>query len=84
MNGNGNLTSLELDVTTAKLLVRLAQTWGVSEEEAVRRAVEQANATTSTPSREGRLEAFKQLQRSLNLTPAKAAEWQDTIRDARR
>ena len=30
------------------------------------------------------LEAFNELQRRLNLTPAKAAEWQDAIRDARR
>ena len=28
-------------------------------------------------------EAFKELQRSLDLTPAKAAEWQDSIREAR-
>lgn len=31
-----------------------------------------------------RLEAFKALQQSLNLTPAKAAEWQDAVREARR
>jgi uncharacterized protein (DUF433 family) len=30
------------------------------------------------------LEAFNELQRRLNLTPAKAAEWQDAIREARR
>jgi hypothetical protein len=29
-------------------------------------------------------EAFKELQRRLGLTPAKAAEWQDAIREARR
>ena len=33
---------------------------------------------------QGRLEAFKELQRSLSLTSAKAAEWQDAIREARR
>jgi uncharacterized protein (DUF433 family) len=33
---------------------------------------------------QSRLEAFKELQRSLSLTSAKAAEWQDTIREARR
>ena len=33
---------------------------------------------------QGRLEAFKELQRSLSLTSAKAAEWQDSIRQARR
>lgn len=35
--------------------------------------------TTKTPQ-----EAFKALQRSLNLDPAKAARWQDAIRNARR
>lgn len=32
---------------------------------------------------QGRLEAFKELQRSLSLTSAKAAEWQEAIREAR-
>ncbi len=31
-----------------------------------------------------RWEAFKALQRSLDLTPAKVAAWQEAIRDARR
>jgi uncharacterized protein (DUF433 family) len=30
------------------------------------------------------LDALKELQRRLKLTPAKAAEWQDAIREARR
>ena len=84
MNGNDSALSLELDAMTARLLVRLAETWGVSEEEAIRRAVEQANATTGVSNKEGRLEAFKELQRRLNLTSAKAAAWQDAIREARR
>ena len=33
---------------------------------------------------ENRLEALKELQRSLSLTPAKLAEWQRAIREARR
>lgn len=84
MNRNGNTTSLELDAMTARLLVRLAETWGVSEEEAIRRAVEQANDVTDLPNKESRLEALKALQRNLSLTPAKAAEWQDALREARR
>jgi hypothetical protein len=75
---------IQLDETTARLLVRLAETWGVSEEEAVRRAVEQATVVTVASNKEAWLAAFKELQRSLNLTSAKAAEWQDTIREARR
>lgn len=84
MNRTGNTTSLELDVMTTRLLVRLAEKWGVSEEEAVRRAVEQANGVTALPNKESRLEAFQTLQRNLSLTPAKAAEWQDAVREARR
>jgi hypothetical protein len=84
MNRNGNTTSFELDVTTARLLERLAEAWGVSEEEAVRRAVEQAHSVNGPPNKERRLEAFKELQRRLDLTPAKAAEWQDAVREARR
>lgn len=84
MNRNGNTSSLELDEVTARLLERLAKTWGVSEEEVVRRAVEQANVLAGTSNKEGRLEAFKELQRSLSLTAAKAAECQDAIRQARR
>jgi hypothetical protein len=84
MNSHGNKTSLELDANTANLLAQLAETWGVSKEEAVRRAVDQANAANGSPNKEGRLEAFKELQGRLNLTPAKAAEWQNTVHEARR
>ena len=84
MNRNGDTTSFELDAITVHLLVRLAEMWGVSEDEAVRRAVEQANAATNSLNKEDWLAAFKELQRSLSLTPAKAAEWQDAIREARR
>jgi hypothetical protein len=84
MNRNGGATTLDLDAITANLLEQLAESWGVSEEDAVRRALEQANAATASPIKEGRLEAFKELQRRLGLTPAKAAEWQDAIREARR
>ena len=44
----------------------------------------QANAPTDSLAKEVRLEAFKSLQRNLSLTPAKAAEWQDGVREARR
>jgi hypothetical protein len=43
---------IQLDETAARLLVRLAETWGVSEEEAVRRAVEQATAVTVASNKE--------------------------------
>lgn len=82
MSGNG--ASLELDPATTRLLESLARTWGVSKEEAVRRAVAQAEASSAAASKQDRLEAFKQLQRRLGLTPAKAAEWQRAVHEARR
>jgi uncharacterized protein (DUF433 family) len=44
----------------------------------------QTDAVTSSLEKEIWLEAFKALQRNLSLTPAKAAEWQDAVREARR
>lgn len=44
----------------------------------------QANPITVSLETERWLEAFKELQRRLSLTPAKAAEWQNSIREARR
>ena len=44
----------------------------------------QTNGPTGPVEKEIWLETFKALQRSLNLTPAKAAEWQAAVRDARR
>lgn len=43
-----------------------------------------ANVLTGSLEKEVRLEAFKELQRRLSLTSAKAAEWQNAIREARR
>jgi len=84
MKRDDNTMLLELDAMTARLLLRLAEMWGVSVDEAMYRAVEQAYSVTSSLSKERWLETFKELQRSLDLTPAKAAEWQDSIREARR
>jgi len=84
MNGNNKPLSLELDEKTASLLVRLAKAWGVSEAEVIRRAVEQANDVPVLSNIESKMEAFKELQRSLSLTPAKAAAWQDAVSGARR
>ena len=84
MNGNGNALSLELDGPTAQVVEHLAQTWGVSKAEAVRRAVTQADTTSGPADKQVRLKAFKDLQQRLKLTPAKAAAWQDAVRDARR
>jgi hypothetical protein len=46
MNRKGKTISLALDAMTASLLSNLAQAWGVSEEETIRRALEQADTKT--------------------------------------
>jgi hypothetical protein len=84
MNGNGHGLSLELDASTAQLLEQLAQAWGVSKEEAMKRAVTQAEAAPAPAKSADRLQAFRELQRRLQLTPEKAATWQAAVRDARR
>lgn len=40
--------------------------------------------TNDSQKKDVRLSALKTLQRNLNLTPARAAEWQDAVRQARR
>ena len=84
MNGNGHTLSLELDANTAQLLEQLARTWGVSKEEALKRAVSQVEAASGPVKTSDRLQAFKELQHRLQLTPQKAADWQSVVRDARR
>ena len=83
MTQNCSLKSLKLNPVISGLLDDLAKRWGISREDAIRRAIEQADARTGSLNREVRLAAFKELQRRLSLTSAKAAEWQNSIRDAR-
>jgi hypothetical protein len=51
MNGNGGRTSFEPDAISVQLLVRLAETWGVSVDEALRCAVVHANAMIDASTR---------------------------------
>jgi hypothetical protein len=63
-----------LDVETVRALERMAQRWKVSKSEALRRAIRAAAGEGlggSTPA----LEALDRLQRSLDLTPARARAW---------
>jgi hypothetical protein len=82
MNGNGHTVSL--DSSTLEVVEQLARAWGVSKEEAVKRAVTQAEAVPAPIKTSDRLQAFKELQHRLQLTPEKAAAWQASVRDARR
>ncbi len=72
-------------LTLAQVYTALAHYHANLEEiEADLAAESQEPAITGSSENEGWLEVFKELQRRLNLTPAKAAEWQDSVREARR
>ena len=81
MNGNGS--SVSLDPSTLAVVEQLARAWGVSKEEAVRRAVTQAESIPVAAQNPDRLQAFKQLQSRLQLTPEKAVAWQSSVREGR-
>jgi hypothetical protein len=76
--------NLELDAETAGTVRHLAENWGVSPVEAVRRAINSAATDRPELSSSNRLDAFTELQALLQLTPEKAAVWQAAIRESRR
>jgi hypothetical protein len=85
---NGMATSVvrstyALDLDTVRTLGRLAERWGVSKSEALRRAVRHA-AEQAAPKGQGALEALDALQVSLKLTRTKAAAWARAARSERR
>ena len=81
---SGTELTLELDAATAATVRHLADTLRVSPEEAVRRAVQSADAQTREAEVQKKLQALDALCRSLNLDDEKAARWKATVRDARR
>ena len=62
-----------LDVDTTKLLERVAERWGVSKSEALRRAIRAAAA--SEPRMNDATAALDRLQDALSLTETAAAAW---------
>ena len=76
--------TVELDTETAESVKHLAEAWGISPEQALKRALKSADATASGATKEARRAAFLELSRSLNLGGSEAQAWMDLIRDARR
>ena len=76
-------TTYALDVDTMRTLEELARRWNVSKSEALRRAIRAASARTPseglTP-----VQALDRLQRSLGLTPRRAARWAAAARAERK
>jgi hypothetical protein len=83
-SAHGYDASVPLDASTSKLLKRASRVWHVSKPEAVRRALEVADLSPDPEPKLSPIEALHELQRRLNLTPAKAIEWQNAVRDSRR
>ena len=71
-----------LDLETVRKLEQLAQKWGVSKSEALRRSVHSASVAQLNSL--DPLQAFEALQRSLHLSKAEADEWQRSVRAVRR
>jgi hypothetical protein len=83
MSSKNDGANLVLDMATLGALDRLSERWGISREAAVRRAIAQAAPETAGADAAEKLQALKELQHQLQLTPAKAAAWQESVRDAR-
>jgi hypothetical protein len=72
-----------LDVETVRALERMALRLRVSKSEALRRAI-RAAAGEVLPASHDALDALDRLQRSLDLTPARARVWARKVRAERR
>ena len=71
-----------LDVETVRDLEQMASHWGVSKSEALRRAIRAMAQTLQSVT--SPLDALDELQRSLNLSPAKTQAWSRRVRTERR
>jgi len=76
-------STYSLDPETVRSLEDLARRWKVSKSEALRRAIRSA-AVGNADEADERLEAWTELQRSIDTTPAKARAWAARTRGERR
>jgi predicted transcriptional regulator len=65
-------STYSLDVETMRRIDNLARRWDVNKSEVLRRAVRMADEQSAVSER---VDAFKRLQASMNLTPEKADAW---------
>ena len=72
-----------LDVETIRRLEQVAERWGVSKSEALRRAIHAASGQQG-PAVPRPLEIFRELARSLALTEAQADGWAGRARAERK
>jgi hypothetical protein len=72
-----------LDLETIRALEDMARRLGVSKSEALRRAVRSAAGKERTTQGSDALQALDRLQKSLDLTPAKARAWVRSVKKER-
>lgn len=76
-------STYSLDVESVRTLESLAQRWGVSKSEALRRMIHAA-AAGHVPPADDSTAALDALQASLKLTARAAEEWRERVRHERR
>jgi len=76
-------TTYALDAETVQVLERMAQRWGTSKSEALRRAIRAAAAATNAEPDDA-VTALDRLQRAAAVPPARAKEWVRAVRAERR
>jgi hypothetical protein len=72
-----------LDAASVQALEKVAQRWAVSKSEALRRAIRAAAAAEIPGGAQG-VDRLGRLQRTLALSPKKAAAWARDVRTERR
>ena len=81
-------STYSLDLDTVRKVERLAARWKVSKSEVLRRAVAVADQAPEVqgekPADLTPLEAWRKVQKELNLTPAKVRAWEEESRRIRR
>lgn len=73
-----------VDRRTAQELEQVSRAWDVSRSEAFRRAVQRAYAELPRSPTKTALDAFDELQASLELSPEAARAWERSVRAGRR
>jgi len=74
-------STFSLDLESRQQLERLAENWGVSRSEALRRAIRQSVGMNN--SAESRLAALDALQKRSTLTPEELNYWENSVREER-
>ncbi|MDQ2665458.1 MAG: ribbon-helix-helix protein, CopG family [Gemmatimonadota bacterium] len=76
-----------LDADTVRRLEKLAEIWDTSKSEALRRAIRscdvQSDALLTEDDARGKQDAFRALQKSMNISKEAAEEWARQVREER-